>query len=231
MKAKNLIIAFMAVLVILPGCGNWSNTGKGTAIGSGIGAVVGSAVGTIIGKDAKTAGIGAAIGAAVGAGTGAIIGKQMDKKAEELSQIEGAQVETVIDTNDLQAIKVTFDSGILFPFNSFTLTDASKASLEQFAAQMKDMPETDITIQGHTDDRGTRQVNEEYSLKRAQAVADYLTAHQMNADRFTIEGKAFDCPVASNDTEEGRALNRRVEIYITANENMIKEAEAQAAEE
>lgn len=206
-----------------------SNLAKDTLIGTGSGAAVGAGVGALIGKDGKSAAIGAAIGTAVGATAGAIIGKKMDKKAEELAALEAATVETVEDANGLQAIKVTFDSGILFATNKANLSDASKNNLSKFAAQMVDLPETDITIYGHTDNTGTAAVNEKLSLQRAQSVADYLKVCGINGTRMTVEGKSFNEPVASNDTAEGRAQNRRVEVYITANENMIKEAEAEAS--
>ena len=206
-----------------------SNLAKDALIGTGSGAAVGAGVGALIGKDGKSAAIGAAIGTAVGATAGAIIGKKMDKKAEELAALEAATVETVEDANGLQAIKVTFDSGILFATNKANLSDASKNNLSKFAAQMVDLPETDITIYGHTDNTGTAAVNEKLSLQRAQSVADYLKVCGIADSRMTAEGKSFNEPVASNDTAEGRAQNRRVEVYITANENMIKEAEAEAS--
>lgn len=226
---KKFIAFFLCGAMILSGCSSMSNLAKDTLIGTGSGAAVGAGVGALIGKDGKSAAIGAAIGTAVGATAGAIIGKKMDKKAEELAALEAATVETVEDANGLQAIKVTFDSGILFATNKANLSDASKNNLSKFAAQMVDLPETDITIYGHTDNTGTAAVNEKLSLQRAQSVADYLKVCGINGTRMTVEGKSFNEPVASNDTAEGRAQNRRVEVYITANENMIKEAEAEAS--
>lgn len=223
------ILTLMCALVLLPGCGNTSKTAGGTLIGSGAGAVIGAGLGLLIGKDAKGAAIGAAIGTAVGAGTGAVIGKQMDKKAEELAALENAKVETVEDRNGLKAIKVTFASGILFPTNGVKLNSSSKAELKEFATQMSDMKDTDITILGHTDNTGSAEVNERISAQRAAAVATYLQSCGIAADRLTQQGKSYNEPVASNETAEGRAQNRRVEIFIAANENMIKAAENQAA--
>lgn len=228
---KKLVLAFMIGAALIPtGCGTMSNTAKGTGIGAGAGAALGAAVGALIGKDGKGAAIGAAIGTAVGAGTGVIIGKKMDKKAEELATLENAEVETVTDTNGLQAIKVTFASGILFPLNGTTLNDGSKAELKEFANKMSDMTDTDITIYGHTDNTGTAEVNERISAQRAAAVESYLKGCGIASDRMTSEGKSYNEPVASNDTAEGRAENRRVEIYITANEDMISDAQQQAGE-
>ena len=101
----------------------------------------------------------------------------------------------------------------------------SKTALSQFAASLKNTPETDITIWGHTDNTGTLAVNERISAQRAEAVADFLVQNGIPRSRMTTAGKAYNEPVASNDTEAGRAQNRRVDIYITANENMIKQAE------
>jgi len=228
---KKFILLAACATMVLTSCGPWSNLAKGTAIGGGGGAAVGAGVGALIGKDAKSAAIGAAIGSIVGAGAGAIIGDRMDKKAEELAALEGATVETVTDVNNLTSVKVTFDNGILFAFNKSDLSDAAKKSLKEFATKMADMPETDITIWGHTDNIGTAEANASVSQKRANAVKSFLEAQGIAADRMLAEGKSYDMPVASNDTDEGRAQNRRVEVYITANADMIAEAEAEAAKE
>lgn len=212
--------------MIFSGCG-MSNTGKGALIGTGAGAAVGAGIGAIFGNG-KGAAIGAAVGTAVGASAGAIIGKKMDKKAEELAALQNAQVETVEDANGLEAIKVTFNSGILFPTNGSTLSADSKKELSQFASKMADMVDTDITIYGHTDNTGSDAVNEKLSAQRAESVAAYLKNCGIEAGRMATEGKSYSMPVADNATKEGRAQNRRVEIYISANEKMIKAAENEA---
>ena len=222
MKNLKFTALFLAAIMMLASCGTMNNTGKGALIGGGGGAALGA--GALIGKG-KGAAIGAAVGAAVGSGAGALIGKKMDKQKAELEKIENAQVSTVTDQNGLQAIKVTFDNGILFKLNSSTLNAVSKTALSQFAASLKNTPETDITIWGHTDNTGTLAVNERISAQRAEAVADFLVQNGISRSRMTTAGKAYNEPVASNDTEAGRAQNRRVDIYITANENMIKQAE------
>lgn len=211
--------------MLLPGCGSMSQTAKGTAIGSGSGAALGALVGALISKDAKGAAIGAAVGTAVGAGTGALIGNKMDKKAEELAALENAQVETVADKNGLHAIKVTFDSGILFPLNGTQLNDSSKKELKKFANKMTDLKDTDIAIYGHTDNTGTAEVNERISRQRAESVLAYLKTCGIEDSRLTSQGLSFTDPVADNATADGRAKNRRVEIYISANEDMIAAAE------
>ena len=222
---KRILSVLVCATLILSGCGNMSNLAKGTAIGGGSGAALGAGVGALIGKDGKSTAIGAAIGTAVGAGVGALIGNKMDKKAAELAALEGANVEVVTDANDLKAVKVTFESGILFNTNSSTLSDASKATLKKFATEMADLPDTDLTILGHTDNTGTAEYNDKLSVERANSVASYLQNCGMTRDRMTIEGRSFHEPVADNNTKEGRLQNRRVEIYITANEKMINDAQ------
>ncbi|MFV0265995.1 MAG: OmpA family protein [Draconibacterium sp.] len=230
MKTMNYLAIFMLCgVLIFSGCSGskWaerSNTTKGGVIGGTGGAALGAAIGAIAGKG-KGAAIGAAVGAAVGTGAGVLIGKKMDKQQAELEAIEGAQVETVTDVNNLQAIKVTFDSGILFATGKSLLNEASKQSLTKFTASLQSNPATDVTIYGHTDNTGSRAINEKLSNERAESVAKYLIDKGVSGGRLTTEGKAYDEPVADNSTAAGRALNRRVEVYITANEQMIQEAE------
>jgi len=223
---KKILSSLICAALILSGCGNMSNLAKGTAIGGGSGAAAGAGIGALIGKDAKGAAIGAAIGTAVGAGVGALIGNKMDKKAAELAAaMENANVETVTDANDLTAIKVTLESGILFNTSSSTLNETSKAALKKFAANLADLPETDLTILGHTDNTGTAEYNQQLSIDRAKSVATYLKNIGVK-NHMSVEGRSFLEPVADNSTKEGRLQNRRVEIFITANENMIQQAEA-----
>ncbi|HBL76987.1 MAG: hypothetical protein A2W90_19555 [Bacteroidetes bacterium GWF2_42_66] len=228
MKTLNLAMALLlSGAILLAGCSttkNASNATKGGVIGGTGGALIGAGIGALAGKG-KGAAIGAAIGGAVGAGAGVMIGKKMDKQKAELEKIEGAKVETVTDTNNLQAIKVTFDSGILFTTGKSDLNTSSKTALVNFANSLKATPETDVTIYGHTDNTGSRAINEKLSKERAESVANFLTGNGVLQARMTTQGKAYDEPVADNSTAEGRAQNRRVEIYITANKQMIEQAQ------
>jgi len=223
---KKALVIVLSASLLFSGCKSMSNLAEGLLIGTGSGAAVGAGVGALVGGDAQSAAIGSAIGATVGAAAGALIGKKMDKKAEELAALENAAVETVTDVNDLEAIKVTFSSGILFKTNSAKLSAESEASLKEFAETMSDLPDTDITILGHTDNTGTAAVNEKLSAQRAESVASYLKKCGIANDRMTTEGRSYNDPVASNETVEGRAQNRRVEIFISANEKMIEDAKA-----
>ncbi len=229
MRTTRLSIAAMvAATLLMTGCTTMNNTGKGALIGTGAGTAVGAGIGALIGGK-NGALVGAAAGAAVGAGTGAVIGKKMDKKADELAKqlSETATIETVTDANNLQAIKVTFEGGILFDTNKSDLSATSKSALKKFVESLKDMEDdTDITIYGHTDNTGTLAVNERLSLERANSVASYLRSLGVNSARIIdVQGKAYNEPVASNDTADGRAQNRRVELFVTANQNMIQAAE------
>lgn len=221
---KKILTIALCGLMILSGCSTMSNLAKGALIGTAGGAAVGAGVGALIGGE-KGAAIGAAIGTAVGAGAGSIIGDVMDRKAAELAELN-AQIDTLTDVNGLKGIKVTFDSGILFATNKADLSAEAKANLKKFAEDMKDLTDTDITVYGHTDNTGTAEVNERLSLQRAESVAKNLQANGIAKSRIVTEGKSFTMPVADNATAEGRKLNRRVEIYITANEDMVKAAEA-----
>ena len=218
------IILFLVCAPLIVGCGAWSNLTNGALIGSGAGAALGAGIGYLIGKDGKSAAIGAAIGTAAGAGTGAVIGKKMDKKAAELAALKNAEIETVEDVNGFKGIKVTFNGGILFDTNKAVLSASAKSELQEFANKMADMEETNITIYGHTDNTGTYEVNQKVSNNRADAVEKYLKQCGISTSRMTAQGLAYDFPVADNETAEGRAQNRRVEIYITANEEMIEAA-------
>ena len=196
-KAVSIILAGM---FLLTGCGNLTNLQKGAAYGGGGGAAVGAAAGALIGGDAKSAVIGAIIGTAIGAGTGAVIGNKMDKKAAELAELENAKVETVTDVNGLQAIKVTFNSGILFATGKSDLSAVSKTELLNFVGTMRDMPDADLSIYGHTDNTGSDAINERLSAERALAVASYLQQCGMAASRMSTYGMSYKEPIASNDT-------------------------------
>jgi outer membrane protein OmpA-like peptidoglycan-associated protein len=228
---RRLSIGFMAAAMLFGAAScNMNNTGKGALIGGGGGAAAGAGIGALIGGG-KGAGIGAAIGAAVGAGAGALIGQHMDKQQKELEAelAQQAKIEETTDSNGLRAIKVTFDGGILFPTGKYNLNPQAQADLTKFAVNLINNPNTDVKIYGYTDNTGSYAVNEKLSGQRANSVRDYLINCGVAANRLTAQGIPMADYIASNDTPEGRALNRRVEIYIMANEQMIKEAEAEAA--
>ena len=200
-----------------------NNTAKGGIIGGTSGTAAGALIGGLVGKG-KGAAIGAAVGAVVGTGTGVIIGRKMDKKAEEAAKIEGAEVEKVTDTNGLDAVKVSFTSGILFGFNSSALSNDAKASLRELAQILRDDPTTDIAIIGHTDKVGTYEANVKVSKDRAYAVENYLQECNVSPAQFkVVKGVAYDEYDESKSADE----NRRVEIYMYASKETIQQAETQ----
>jgi len=215
----------LCVLFSATGCSSWSNTGKGAAIGGGGGAALGAGLGALIGGG-KGAAIGTAIGAAVGTGAGVLIGKKMDKQQAELEAelAKQAEIKQVTDANGLQAIQVTFNGGILFPTNGTTLSSNARTDLSKFAASLISNPGTNVQIYGYTDDTGTLAVNERVANGRADAVRNYLLNSGVAATRLSAEGLPMQDYIASNATAEGRAQNRRVEIYITASQEMINQA-------
>lgn len=224
MKKFLSVLLSVTILFAFTGCGSMTKTQKGTLYGAGAGTALGAGIGALIGGG-KGAAIGGAIGAVAGGVGGTLIGKHMQKKADEIAaQVDGAQVETVTDNNGYTAVKVTFDEGILFGFNKSDLSASAKNSLNNFAQALITEPNTNVQIYGHTDNVGSRAANDKVSTARANNVRNYLVNRGVPASRMTAEGLAYDYPVASNDTEAGRAQNRRVEVYISANETMINEA-------
>lgn len=216
-KMKAMILTLCAGMVMM-GC---NNLGKGTAIGAAGGAVLGAIVGKIAGNTA----VGAAVGTAVGAGTGALIGKHMDKVKAQAEAVQNAQVESVTDANGLQAVKLTFDSGILFATGKYALTASSKSALNQCATLLKNNSNCDVAIYGHTDSTGSDAVNNPLSVNRAKAVQTYLLQQGVNAAQIrTVDGQGSTNPVADNSTAAGRQQNRRVEIYMYASQEMIEAA-------
>ncbi|MEJ8803256.1 OmpA family protein [Pontibacter sp. H249] len=195
-----------------------NKTTKGGIIGAGSGAVVGGIIGNRMGNTAA----GAIIGAAVGGATGAVIGRRMDKQAEELEKsMENANVERVGE-----AIRVNFDSGILFAVNSAELSANAKRDIEKLAKTLKEYEGTNVIVEGHTDNTGSYELNQKLSERRAQSVANYAKSLGVEASRLQAKGYSYDQPIADNTTAEGRSQNRRVEIIIVANEELKKAAES-----
>ncbi|MEJ2536602.1 MAG: OmpA family protein [Calditrichia bacterium] len=219
MKKLVVVMVVMAFLVFIIGC-SATRTQKGGAIGAAAGGVAGA----VIGKQAGNTILGAIIGAAVGGAAGAYIGHYMDKQAAEIEQdLQGASVERVGE-----GIKITFNSGLLFDVNKATLRDASKAELTKLAQILNKYPDTNILVEGHTDNTGSEEYNLELSRQRAQSVENYLASLNVDPTRFSIMGYGESQPVATNDTVEGRQQNRRVDLAIMANDKLKNQAEKQA---
>lgn len=211
--------AISCISITTAGCKSMNKTQKGVAIGTAGGAVLGAGVGKAAGNTA----VGAIIGAAVGGVTGGIIGRKMDKQAEEIDNIPGAEVERVGE-----GINVTFDSGVLFGFDQSDLTSDAAGKVAELATILKKYPDTYIRIEGHTDDKGENGYNNRLSKRRAQAVANYLKNQQIDNSRIRTAWYGEEQPKFENTTEENRAKNRRVEFAIYANEKMVQDAKKEA---
>jgi outer membrane protein OmpA-like peptidoglycan-associated protein len=217
---QKTLTSIAAVAIILAGCKSMNKTQKGAIIGT----AGGGAVGAVIGKAAGNTALGAIIGATVGGVTGAVIGHKMDKQAKEIeNKVPGAKVERVGE-----GIVVEFSEKILFGFNQSNLSANASSNLDKLTTILKEYPDTDIEIQGHTDSKGTDEYNMTLSEKRAGSVATYLRAKGISSSRIRTKGYGETAPVASNDTEDGRAQNRRVNFLITANEKMKADAKKEA---
>ena len=210
---KKTILYITLAALIIAGCKSMNNTQKGTSIGAGAGAVAGALIGKSVG--------GALIGAAIGGGGGYLIGKNMDKQAKAIKQaVPDAQVQRVGE-----GINVTFNSALLFQINKSNLSDSAKASLDKVAGVFNDYPETNILVEGHTDDTGTDEFNMQLSEKRAKSVSGYLQSKGVEMTRFTIKWYGETQPKFPNDSDSNRIKNRRVELAVYANEKMKQEAQ------
>lgn len=219
-QIKKLLIGAIAFTILFSSCKNMNKTQKGAVVGT----AGGGAVGAVIGKAAGNTALGAIIGATVGGVTGAVIGKKMDKQAEEIKkEVPGAKVERVEE-----GIVVEFSSAVLFGFDQSNLSSAAQSTLNDLVKILNRYPDTDLEIQGHTDNTGTDKYNQSLSERRASTVSNYLTSHGIALERVRTVGMGESTPKYSNDTESGRAQNRRVEFLITANEKMKADAQKEA---
>ena len=229
------IVLVAGVMMLCTGCETTkkaNNKQKGAAVGAASGAVIGGVIGNNVGNKNNTA-IGAILGAVVGGVAGGIIGNSMDKEAEAIkNEIPGAEV-----TRVGEGINVTFNeknpdgskAGVYFATNMSNINANSKLALDKLVKVFNDYPETNILIEGHTDDVGTDAYNQTLSQKRAVAVGNYLKSAGVAGSRLTIKWYGESQPKVANSSDENRAENRRVEFAITANDKMKQEAAKEAA--
>src|SRR5690606_5048775 len=218
-KIAVLGIALATSAMLITGCSSLTNTQKGAGIGAGAGA----GIGALIGNNAGNTAVGAVIGGALGGVAGGLVGKKMDKQAAEIeNSVPGAEV-----IKAGEGIIVKFDSGILFGFDKSDLMPQAKTNIQKLVTSLNENSDTDILVVGHTDNVGRSEYNLGLSDRRAASVRSYAIAQGLNASRIRTEGKGASEPIASNETDEGRAQNRRVEIVIVANDKMKAEAQAQ----
>ena len=213
-RFSQVTFSLVVVALLLTNCKSMNKTQKGTAIG----AAAGGAAGALIGKGSIW---GALAGAAVGGTAGYLIGHHMDKQAQEIKQaVPDAKVERVGE-----GIDMTFNSGLLFQINSSVLSEAAKVNLAKVANVFIKYPETNILVEGHTDNTGSPEFNMDLSKKRAHAVSDFLASKGVSTSRMDIKWYGESQPKYPNDNESNRALNRRVELAITANDQMKEKAQ------
>lgn len=230
MKKLNVYFLTTAMLAgtLLTGCNtvkNANNTQKGAAAGAAAGAVLGGVLGNNVGSKNNSA-LGAVLGGVIGGTAGAVIGKNMDKQAQEIeTALPGATVERVGE-----GIKVILNENTVnFGFDSAELTSTAKSNLDKIVKVFKENPRTHIFIYGYTDSVGKDEYNMKLSRTRANSVKAYLVSKGIGTRRITAQGMGEADPIATNDTDAGRAQNRRVEFGIVANEDMIEDARKEAA--
>jgi len=214
--------AILLAVALVTSCATWeqqSKTTKGAAIGTATGAAAGSAIGAIAGGG-DGAWKGAAIGAVVGGLAGAGIGHYMDKQAKEMQAVLAEQDRLRLEQ---ESINVTMASDVLFETGKTYLQPGARDKLRQFSGILQRYPRTLITVIGHTDSRGTEEFNHDLSRRRATAVADELVSNGVSASRITTRGEGESRPVATNETPEGRAQNRRVEINVVPDQGLQAE--------
>lgn len=219
----NIAAFFISGSLMMTSCEsvkNANNQQKGTAIGATAGAVLGGVLGNNLGSG-KNSALGAVLGGVVGGVAGNVIGNKMDKQAKEIKEtLPGAEVERVGE-----GIKITMKENVVnFAFDSSNLTVPAKANLDKLVTVLANNPDTDINIYGFTDSKGADSYNLSLSDRRAAAVKNYMASQGIAAHRMNTMGMGEADPIASNDTDAGRAQNRRVEFAITANQNMINDA-------
>jgi len=220
-RIRMSIVVILSMVLLFSSCASLNKTQKGGAVG----VVAGGAMGAVIGKVAGNTGMGAIIGAAVGGATGAVIGHKMDKQAAEIKKtVPDAKVERVGE-----GIVVEFSSNVLFAYDRSNLSADAKTNLDKLVKILNTYPDTDIEVQGHTDNKGSETYNQNLSENRAGAVSVYLYNNGIANNRIRTKGFGENTPKYDNNTEEGRAQNRRVEFQITANEKMKSEAEKESA--
>lgn len=220
-----LAIAFTVTITSCEATRNANNKQKGAVIGAAGGAVLGAILGNNIGSGNNSE-LGAVIGGVVGGTAGVLIGAKMDKQAQKIEQeIPGAQVERIDD-----AIVITFDenSGVYFDTEKYNINSASQSTLDKLSGVLKEYPDTNVLVVGHTDSAGADAYNMTLSKNRAQAVTGYFTSKGLSSGRFTTEWFGETTPIADNNTAAGRAQNRRVNVAIVPNEKMKQDAQNEA---
>ena len=212
---ERLVIALSAMALALSGCANMSATQRDTGTGAAIGAVAGGLIGaaTAGGNKGKSAATGAAVGAALGAGGGYLWSQNMQKQRAEMEQATAGTGIGSSQTPDNQ-LKVDIPADVSFDVGRYAIKPNMRPVLDRLASTLNQHPVTTVTIIGHTDSTGSDAVNDPLSVNRAASTRDYLVQRGVSAQRIAVDGRGSRQPVADNSTASGRAMNRRVEIFI-----------------
>jgi outer membrane protein OmpA-like peptidoglycan-associated protein len=219
---KRTMTGAIAVVLLAGSAGCATKAQTGAVVGAGGGAIVGAVIGKATGNTAA----GTIIGAVVGGAAGAIIGDYMDRQAREMEEdLEGARIERIGE-----GIKITFGGGILFDFDRADLRPEAQAELTKLGRILNKYDDTNVMVEGHTDATGSDQYNMDLSVRRASSVGTYLAAQNVTRDRLSAVGFGELKPIASNDTDDGRQQNRRVEVAIWANDELKDAAKRQAGD-
>ena len=209
---RQIIIGIGILSIAMSGCISATDPHKKAKQGAAVGAASGAIIGAVVGHQSGERNTGAAVGAVAGAAIGTAIGYKMDKQQAELERVEGIEVERTADDE----INVTIKNDILYDVNSSSLRSGSRDTLDEMADVFTKYPDTMIELAGHADSTGTLEHNQLLSAQRAQSVGNYLVRQGVSSSRIDTVGYGESDPRESNDTAEGRQLNRRVEIKIKA---------------
>jgi outer membrane protein OmpA-like peptidoglycan-associated protein len=209
---KKLVLCLAAGGVLLTGCANMSDTQRTTGIGAGAGALAGAAIGSLTGGDRGAIGAGAAIGAAAGAAGGYLWSQRMENQKRQMEQATQGTGVAVTQTPNNE-LKLNIPSDVSFDTGRADIKSNFAPILDQFAAGLRNNPNAEVRIVGHTDNTGTDAINDPLSIQRAASTRDYLVARGVPAGAVRIDGRGSREPIADNSTASGRAQNRRVEIY------------------
>jgi outer membrane protein OmpA-like peptidoglycan-associated protein len=214
MTVKKLVLSTVAAGLLLSGCaGEMTQTQKSTGIGAGAGALAGAAIGSMTGGDRGAIGAGAAIGALVGAGGGYLWSQRMENQKKQMEQAtQGTGVGVTQTANN--ELKLQIPSDVSFDVGRAAIKSNFKPILDQFATGLRNNPNAEVRIIGYTDSTGSDAINNPLSIERAGSTRDYLIARGVRSSAFSIEGRGSRDPIADNNTDAGRAQNRRVEIFV-----------------
>ena len=225
-KRLILISSLLIFTILINGCSSLNHVPKVKLINEESSPLLETGIRQSIGRDNGRAITNLGVSSVVDNYTGIIIGRKMDRIASQVALIEGASVDSIKDARNLKAVKITFDSGVLFPIGKSTLNPKSIPGLKNLAKILVSNQTIDIAIMGHTDNQGLFVVNQELSQNRAQAVADFLQQNNVSIAQFkVVMGMNSSEPLRDNNTTIGRAVNRRVEVYMYASKQMIQESQ------